>query len=350
MVMDRDHGMAEVEKARSRAFAVTPFTVIATAVILLLAVSQFLVAGDFFSKASLATLTPLIGIMAIISIGQAFVIGTGGIDLSVPATVTLMGVIVVKASEGSDGGLAGAIGLCLLACILIGLMNGVLVEGLGLSALVATLATGQLIAGATLLYRGPSVLAVAEVPPRLESWTGANLAGLSYILLVGVLVAALGGAFLRRGVSGRRLVAASASRRAAFLVGLRAGWYRILAYVIASTIYGLGGILAAGQVGTPDLTLGEPYLLSSIVAVVLGGAVLTGGRVSPVATLLGAVFITVLDHDLQVEGYSPGVQLIVQGVVLAGGLALVFAIKNRHRIRRALRHERGVVLTHTGAN
>jgi len=96
-------------------------------------------------------------------------------------------------------------------------------------------------------------------------------------------------------------------------------------------------VLAAGQVGTPDLTLGDPYLLASVVAVVLGGAVLTGGRVSPVATLLGAVFITVLDYDLRVEGYSAGVRLVVQGAVLALGLTLVFVLQNLPRIRQRVR-------------
>ena len=132
--------------------------------------------------------------------------------------------------------------------------------------------------------------------------------------------------FLHRVVVGRRLVAGSTAARAAVLTGIRAPLYRVAAYVVAALVYGVGGVLAAGQTGTPDLTLGEPYLLTSVVAVVLGGAALTGGRVSPIATLMGAVFITVLDFDLRVHGLSAGARLIAQGAVLVLGLSLIHVI------------------------
>jgi ribose transport system permease protein len=318
---------------------ITPLTVIASAVVLLLLVSQLVVTSDFFTLGSLSTLTPLVGIMIIVALGQAFVISTGGIDLSVPFTITLMGSIVLKESAGQSDNLAGALLLCAAACIVIGLLNGILIEGLKLNALVVTLAVGQLVAGVTRLYRG-DVLTFTNVPKNLSDAASADIGGVSYLLIFAVLFALLAGFFLHRVVPGRRLVAASAAPRAAFLAGLRANGYRIAAYVLASLAYGVGGVLAAGQVGTPDLTLGDPYLLTSVVAVVLGGAVLTGGRVSPVATLLGAVFITVLDYDLRVEGLSAGWRLIVQGVVLVLGLSIAYGLQNLSRIRQALGRSR----------
>jgi ribose transport system permease protein len=323
-------------RRRFATLRVTPLVVIALAVALLLIVSPLAVTSDFYSRASLSTLTPLIGIMVIVSIGQAFVISTGGIDLSVPATITLIGSIVLKSSQGHDNRLVGTLLLCLGACVAIGLVNGLLVEGLGLNSLVVTLAVGQLVAGLTRLYRG-EVLAFTRVPPRLVSAASANVAGVSYLLIVGLGIALVATAFLHRVVSGRRLVASSAAPRAAFLVGLRSKGYRIAAYVIASVMYGIGGVLAAAQIGTPDLTLGDPYLLTPIVAIVIGGAVLSGGRVSPLATLLGAVFVTVLDYDLRVRGYTAGTRLIVQGCIIAFGLAFVFAVGNYARLPTWLR-------------
>jgi ribose transport system permease protein len=315
---------------------VTPVWVIGIAVVLLLLVSQLVVTSNFFKLGSLSTLTPLVGIMIIVATGQAFVISTGGIDLSVPAVITLMGSIVLKQSAEQSGRLVGALALCAVACVAIGLVNGVLIEGLRLNALVVTLAVGQLVLGVTHLYRG-DVLTFTNVPKNLSDAAGADFGGISYLLPIAVGVALLATLFLHRIVPGRRLVASSAAPRAAFLAGLRASGYRVLAYVIAALAYGVGGVLAAGQIGTPDLTLGDPYLLTSVVAVVLGGAVLTGGRVSPIATLLGATFITVLDYDLRVEGYSAGVRLVVQGVVLVLGLSFAFGLQNVSRIRQALR-------------
>lgn len=314
---------------------VTPLGLIAIALVLLLVLSELLVSGSLGSLATLSTLTPLVAILAIAAIGQAFVISTGGIDLSVPFTITLVGAIMVKASNGANGGLAEALVLAAVACIAIGLVNGLLIEGLGLNALVVTLATGQLIAGFTRLYRG-EVLEITNVPPRLSDWSAANVSGVSYLLLIAVGVALLATAFLHRGVQGRRLVASSASQSAAFFSGIRARTYRLLAYVLAALTYGLAGVLVAGDVGTPDYTLGDPYLLTTIVAVVLGGAVLTGGRVSPVATLLGAIFVQVLDYDLQVEGLSSGLRMIVQGVVLALALSLAFVFQRAEGLSRLL--------------
>jgi ribose transport system permease protein len=304
----------------------TPTLVISVVVVLLLAVSQLLVTSDFFSRSTLSTLTPVIGILVVVAIGQAFVISTGGIDLSLPATMTLMGVIVLKQSEGRNDKLLGALVICAIACVAIGLVNGILVEGLRLNSLVVTLAVGQLVTGYTEVYRG-SVPPVQHVPQNLSDWAGADLGGVSYILIVSCVFAALATWVLHRVVVGRRLVAGSTAERAAVLSGIKAPLYRIAAYVIAALVYGVGGVLAAGQIQIPDLTLGEQYLLTSVVAVVIGGAVLTGGRVSPIATLMGAVFITVLDFDLRVEGFSTGVRMIIQGAVLVVGLSLIFVVR-----------------------
>lgn len=327
--------------SRARLTAVTPLKVISVGVLVMLVVSELVISGSLFAQSTLSTILAPLSILIIIAIGQALVIGTGGIDLSVPATVTLTGVIILKASEGKDSGLLEALVIVAAACIVIGLVNGILVEGLRLNALVVTLATGQLILGFMRLYGG-ELLPASEVPPQLSAWTTDDIVGgVSYLFVIAVVVAVLGTLFLQRFVQGRRLVASSASERSAFLAGIAARRYRILAYVLASLCYGLGGVLASGDVGTPDLTLGDPYLLLSIVAVVLGGAAVTGGRASPVATMLGAIFIFLLDYDLRVKGVSGGLREAVQGAVLVLGLSLVFLIQNMPTVRTALARLRG---------
>jgi ribose transport system permease protein len=318
------------------AVRLTPTVVISAVVVLLLLVSQFAITGNFFSRSTLSTLTPSVGILILVAIGQAFVIGTGGIDLSLPATMTLVGALLLKESAGQSDQLIQALIVCAGVCIAIGLVNGILIEALGLSSLVVTLAVGQLVAGGTRLYRGP-VPPVQQVPHTLAKWASADVGGVSYILMFSFVLAGITTYFLHRAVVGRRLVAGSTAERAAVFSGIKARLYRVAAYVVAALIYGVGGLLAAGQTGTPDLTLGDPYLLTSLVAVVLGGAVLTGGRVSPIATLMGAIFITVLDFDLRVEGLSAGARMIVQGAVLVIGLSLIFGVRQWGSVSRALR-------------
>lgn len=277
---------------------------------------------DLFSRGSLSTLTPVIGVMMLIALGQAFIIGTGGIDLSIPSTVTLVGIIILKHGSGDDARLVPAVLLAMVVCLAIGLVNGLLVEVTRLPALVVTLATGQLIAGGTRMYRGP-VLAVSVVPERLSDLARSSWFQVSVILFLAIAVLALVALWLKFHTSGRRLSASSVARKAATNTGLAATRQRLAAWMVGTLVVGLGAVLLAGQIATPDLTLGTPYLLTPIVAVVLGGAAITGGRVRPAATALGAVFLMLLEHILRVRGYSSGVALAFQGLVLAVGLTLV---------------------------
>lgn len=306
--------------SRRRRFDV-PAKGILVANVALVLIATLLLQINLFGRGSLSTLTPFIGIMVLIALGQAFVIGTGGIDLSIPATVTLVGVIILKDAAGSDDALWGALLLCLVATVAIGLLNGLLVEVLRLNALVVTLATGQLIAGATRMYRGQG-LAVTRVPERLSDFARSAVGNVSIILLIALAVAAVVALWLKFHTSGRRLSASSVARPAAEHAGLAATRQRMTAWVLATVLVGVGAVLLAGQINTPDLALGSPYLLTSIVAVVLGGASIAGGRVGVAATALGALFIVLLEHVLRVQGYSSGVGLLIQGLVLSVGLAL----------------------------
>jgi ribose transport system permease protein len=303
-------------------------TALLAANLVVLVVAVFVTSGNLLKSSTLSALTPLIAIMIIVALGQSLVIGTGGIDLSLPATMTLAGTIVLKMSDDDSSKLVGAIVVALICCALVGVLNGLLVEVFGLNPLVVTLSVGLLVGGLTRLYRGP-VLAVTSVPEAMQTWARANIGGISLLLVGSAVLVAILAFLVRRTVRGRRLVASSAAPRAAFLMGLWSSSYRVLAYSLAGLLYGVGAIGLSGLLGSPDLTLGNSYLLVPIVAVVLGGAALSGGRVSFLNTALGALFITLLDFELRVAGYGSGVSLIVQGLVLALGLSAINIARKR---------------------
>lgn len=313
----------------SRRLRPTPRWVIGIAVVLLLVVSELTHSGAFFSKATLSTLTPFVGVMIIASLGQAVVIGAGGIDLSIPSTMTFVGVMILKLSESKDDRLwlaaIAAVGLCAI----VGLVNGLLVERLRLNPFVATLAVGQVLAGVARYLRGP-VPRFTRVPALLVRRTRWNVIGVSVALLIAVGLMIAGTLIFRSTVWGRRVVASSASKPAATLIGLNSSVFRVTTYIAAAALSGVAAVLLSGQLGSPDLSLGSPYLLATVVSVVLSGATLSGGRVDLVGVALGAVFITVLNHDLRVQGYSSGFAQLVQAVVLGGGLAMVHLLGSRN--------------------
>lgn len=306
----------------------TPLTIITVGVFVLVALAGIQTSGSIFGQGILSAFTPLVGIMILASAGQALVISTGGIDLSVPSAITVVGVIMLKFPDSENSMLLQAIAVSLLAVIIMGTVNGVLVEIFGLNSLVVTLAVGMLAIGFARLYRG-QILNVSSIPSFLVDFSSNNLSGFSYILIASIVLAGLGTFAVWLTIPGRRLVASSASAAAGNLVGIQARGYRVFAYVIAATLYGIAGILLSGLLRTPDLTIGAPYLLAPIVAVVLGGAVLSGGRVSFVATLLGAVFVSLLTLNLQVAGFTGGAPALVQGLVLALGLTIVFLLREK---------------------
>lgn len=311
---------------------VTPLTVIVIGAVLMIALAAFQTSGAVFGRGILSAVTPLIGIMVLAAAGQALVIGTGGIDLSVPSAITVTGVILATYTSGDASRLPVAILLVGIAVCAMGLLNGILVEVFGLNALVVTLAVGLLAIGFARLYRG-KILNVTSVPKPLVDFSASSVGGISYILILSVIIAAVATSIVWRTVPGRRLVASSASVAAGYFVGLHARTYRVLAYVVAALLYGIGGILLSGLFGTPNLSLGDPYLLAPIVAVVLGGALLTGGRVSFAATMFGAVFVTMLNLNLQVAGFTGGAPLLAQGLVLALGLTLVYLLRDKQVLR-----------------
>ena len=317
----------------SRRLRLSPRLAIGVVVLVLLVLSEFTHAGPFFSKSTLSTLTPFVGVMLIASLGQAVVIGAGGIDLSIPSTMTFVGVMVLKFSQSENSRLVVACLAAVGVCALIGLVNGLLVEHLRLNPFVATLAVGQIVAGTARYFRGP-VPKFTRVPPELVDRTRWNLGGISVALIVALILMLVGTMVFRSTVWGRRLVASSASKPAATLIGMSASTYRVTTYVASSMLAGVAAVLLSGQLGAPDLSLGGPYLLATVVSVVLSGAALSGGRVDLIGVSLGAVFITVLNHDLRVQGYSSGFAQLVQAIVLGGGLALFYIVRNRSSLIR----------------
>lgn len=272
---------------------------------------------------SLAGVTALAGVLLLGSCGQLLVIMIGGIDLSVPATMTLAAAFVVKETNGLNGSLSGALAGVLVAALVIGLVNGILVAVARLNALIVTLAMNGVVAGATLLWTGTSFSASGTVPPRLAAIAGADVGWVSVIGLAAVGVTLVLAAVLRRTRAGRNYLAVGTNPAAAEIIGIPVTAYRIGGYVLASVFFAVAGVLLAGSLHTPDLTIGSPYQLLTIVAVALSGASLAGGPASVAGLVAAAVFLPLLDQYLAIKGVSGGLQAVLQGVVLVAAVAVL---------------------------
>ncbi|HLF27335.1 MAG TPA: ABC transporter permease [Anaerolineae bacterium] len=292
---------------------------IALALLVLVALG---VAPETLSRTSFASaVLPLTSFLAIAALGQMLVIMTGGIDLSVPGSMTLAAMVVVGVARGSDDRLALAIMASLGVAGLVGLANGLLVGVLKFNALIVTLAIGQIVGGATIAY-SDSIANESAVPVLLSTWVTRQFLSVSWIFWVALVVTLLLVFFFRYTELGRKFQSVGANPLAAWIVGIRVNAYVIFAYVAASLLYGLGGILLAGFIRSPSLGLGAPYLLGPIAAVVIGGASLTGGLASALSTWGAAFFLTLLSQMLRVLGLPSALQFVVFGAAIIGGMVI----------------------------
>jgi ribose transport system permease protein len=264
---------------------------------------------------------PLAAFLAIAAIGETLVLMARGIDLSIPAVITLSSTIVLGLSGGHDEAILIAICGALLFATLIGLINGVLVAVFELNALIVTLAVGAITAGATLWYRG-MLPQEARVPPGMADWGDARFLGINYAVWVVAALAVLLDVVLRKTTVGRRFCAVGANPRAAWIAGINIAAYQTAAFAAAAFLYGVAGILVSAFIRNPTLKVGEPYLLAPIAAAVLGGTAMSGGIGSMVAVAGAALFLTQLGQMLQMLGLSSALQFVIEGLAIALGMAL----------------------------
>jgi ribose transport system permease protein len=280
----------------------------------------------------LRAIAPLAAVLAIAALGQMLVIMTGGIDLSVPGTMSLAAVIMVGVGQQSDERIATAILIAIGAAAIVGLVNGILIGGLKLNALIVTLAVGQIATGVLFRY-GRSFPIQNPVPAGWSDWVTTRIFGVSAVFWIGVALTIVLSLGLRYTAVGRRFQAVGANPVASYAVGVRVNLNQILAYVVAAVFYAAAGLALAGLIGRPGAFVGTQYLLAPIAAVVIGGASLTGGQASALSTFAAAVFLAGLNQMMRIMGLPTALQFVVFGLVIIGGMLV-----SGDRIIRGVEH------------
>ncbi len=260
--------------------------------------------------------------LLIAALGQMLVVttGRGNIDLSIPSVVTLSAFATVTISGGQDAGLP----LTLLAVAALGLatglVNAALVVLLRIPAIIATLATGYMLATLTLLVNRR--VKSSGTSETLDWLATGRVAGVPVVALLALFLALVASLALARLAYGRHLSAVGPSWPAARLASVPAGRTTASAFAASGLLAALAGMLLSAYAGGAFLEMGLPYLLQTVGAVVLGGTLIAGGSATPVGTLFGALLLVLIIVTMQVAGLPLGAQDIVQGLVIILVLAL----------------------------
>jgi ribose transport system permease protein len=313
-----------IERDARPSSALTSFVVASRYMPVYIALVVLVIVASIWAPATLGgvairAIAPYGAVLGIAALGQMLVVMTGGIDLSVPGTMSLAAVIMVGVGDGANENVVVAVATAIAVAATIGLVNGILIGGLKLNALIITLAVGLIVVGVVNRY-GRTFPVQSPVPRGFSEWISHRVLGVSPVFWVGAALTVVLILGLRYTAVGRRFQAVGANPVASHVVGVRVNLNQILVYVVAAVFYALAGVALAGLLRTPGVAVGRQYLLGPIAAVVIGGASLTGGLASPLSTFVAAVFLTGLNQMLRTIGLPTSLQFVVFGLVIIGGM------------------------------
>ncbi|AEW63337.1 autoinducer 2 ABC transporter permease LsrC [Klebsiella pneumoniae] len=288
----------------------------------------------YFSLQTLAMIFSSSQILCLLALGATLVMLTRNIDVSVGSTVGLCA-IAVGVALNNGYGLATAIAFALAIGALAGAFNGLLVVGLRIPAIVATLGTLGLYRGVMLLWTGGKW--IEGLPDSLKSLSEPAFIGVSPLgwLVLALLLA--GGWLLSRTAFGRDFYAAGDNLAAARQLGVAVNRTRMLAFTLNGMLAACAGIVFAAQIGFVPNQTGSGLEMKAIAACVLGGISLLGGTGTLLGAFLGAFFLTQIDTVLVLFRLPAWWNDFIAGLVLLGVLVL------DGRLRQALaRHQRAL--------
>lgn len=283
-----------------------------------------LVHPGFLRLDSVESILVIASFVGLVAAGQCFVILIGGIDLSVPWVLNAGAIVLTTTSLGHDGSAPLAIAAALGMGLAVGATNGIGVALFGIPAVVMTLAMNGIIEGLTLGLTGGFTCSACSsyAPPVIQALAHGKALGVPDALWLWLVVIVLVSAGLSITRFGRATYALGNNPRAAMLTGIDTRFMTILLYAISGGFAALAGIMLVGFGGQASLGMGDPYLFTSIAAVVIGGVNILGGRGNYLGAAAGAVSLTVLVSVLLALDMPDYVRSIAYGVVI---LALLLA-------------------------
>jgi ribose/xylose/arabinose/galactoside ABC-type transport system permease subunit len=273
----------------------------------------------FLLPANLLNLLTIAAPLGMVVLGQTFVILVRGLDLSVASLMATVAVLATAFRATSDTMIPAIFVAAIVMSALVGLVNGWLVARRGVSPFLATLSTMIILQGARFAYTGGAP--ISTLPPSMSTLATGHVLGLPINLWALGLLAAVLGVLLHKSRFGREIYMVGGNPEAARLVGLSPDRITIICYVICSVCAGIGGLFLLGYVGTVSNWVGQGYELDSIVAAVMGGVALSGGRGSIFGALLGVAVLIVINNVVILLGMPIEAQLIIKGVIIIGAAA-----------------------------
>jgi len=284
----------------------------------------------FRSPANWLALTANQAVTLTVALALLFPMAAGFFDFSVGAVAATCSVVTAAAMSAHDLPLPVAVGLALLAGVLVGGLQGVLVAYLQMNPFIATLGTATLLGGGIFAYTG-GLQITQGISPSLTAIGSGRWLGLPSIVVVAVVLAAVCWFVMAQTAFGRRLFAVGSNAAAARLVGVDVRRVQLSAFVLSGLVASAAGVLLLARQGAATADNGMTMLFPALTAVLLSTIVVDVGRPSVLGTVIGVLFLAVSTSGLTLIGSPAWVSQVFSGAALL----LAVGVAGLGRLRRA---------------
>ena len=305
-------------------------------VLIALVIGIAIISPDFISGSTLKNILIQSSTKTIIALGACFAILTAGADLSAGRVVGLSAVVSASMLQASNyankffphlGALPLIIPVLIgiLAGTIVGILNGFIVSKFDVPPFIATLGTQVIVYGACSIY--------FDLPPNKSQPIGGlrtdftnlgtgSFLGIPYIIIIAILSVVFMYVLMNKTKLGKDVYAIGGNKEAAVVSGINVTKTLFLIYIIAGTLFGLGGVLEAARTGGATNNYGNGYELDAIASCVVGGWSVTGGVGTVPGIVIGVLIFSVINYGLTFIGVSPYWQQIIKGIIIVAAVAV----------------------------
>ena len=268
---------------------------------------------SFNTKGNILNVLSQMSVMAILAIGQTFVIVSGGIDLSVGSVVAMSGMIGGMFMAQTQNFVAGVL-IVIAVAVIAGAIDGVLVGYLKLPAFIATLGMQVIASSITYVYSDGN--SCSGFPAILSALGNGKIFGIRYYIIFMIALYVICGLIMSNLKVGRFTYAIGSNAEATRLSGINVKFYTMMCYVISGLMCGFATLVNMARLLAVDPTTGSGLEMDAIAAVVIGGTSMAGGKGTLFGTFIGVLLYSFLRNALNLLGINPFWQGTATGVVI----------------------------------
>lgn len=273
----------------------------------------------FISSGNIINVLRSAGYTLIPALGMTLVFICGGLDISIGSTLAIGSTISALFAQGSmPAGLAMLMG-CFFG-LLVGLFNGFAIVQLGIPSLIVTLGTQY--AGRGVVYILTKGVAIYPLPDSFQALEQTAVFSIPMIVIVAAALSIAAHIVMSKTTYGRSLYAVGGNQESAKLAGIRIKGTSIAAYAVTGALAAFTGVMMAARLGSGQAGSGEGLEMTVIAACVIGGTSVTGGSGTILGTVLGALFMSILENSMTLMKVSVYWQKVVIGLLLIGACIL----------------------------